>query len=161
MIEWYATFGSDRERPMQVATAAQTRRLEQEAIDRGATWPGLMAQAGQGIAKVALECLPQVRGARVLVLVGPGNNGGDGLVVARHLHDAGARVTVYVWRRTMRLDDWPRVDTLARGIPEVDASADSDRTIVKMLATEAVLVVDALLGIGLTRPLDEDICGIV
>jgi len=120
-----------------------------------------MAQAGQGIAEVALACLPQVRGARVLVLVGPGNNGGDGLVVARHLHDAGARVTVYVWRRTMRLDDWPRADTLARGIPEVDASADSDRTIVKMLATEAVLIVDALLGIGLTRPLDEDICGIV
>src|SRR6266536_2941209 len=83
----------------QLVTTAEMRALEQAAVDAGATWAGLMEQAGWGVAQIAMRLLGHVQGKRVLVLVGPGNNGGDGLVVARHLYDAGARVTLYLWRR--------------------------------------------------------------
>ena len=86
-------------KPMKLVGTAQMRALEQAAVDAGATWPGLMEQAGWGVAQEALALLGDARGKAVVVLVGPGNNGGDGLVIARHLHDAGARVSLYLWRR--------------------------------------------------------------
>src|SRR6476660_8204842 len=87
-----------------LVTTAEMRALEQAAVDSGATWPGLMEQAGWGVAQAAMQLLGDAAGKRVLVLVGPGNNGGDGLVVARHLHDAGADVTLYLWRRATQED---------------------------------------------------------
>ncbi len=146
---------------MKVATAAQTRRLEQMAVAAGATWPSLMASAGTGMARIATAMLGEPRHARVLVLVGPGNNGGDGLVIARHLQDAGARVALYVWKRRPEADDWPRRDTRARGLPETDAEEDAGHGELARLLAQADLVVDALLGTGLSRSLDQDLCGIV
>ncbi|MDQ5853118.1 MAG: NAD(P)H-hydrate dehydratase [Chloroflexota bacterium] len=146
---------------MKVATAAQMRRLEELAVDRGANWAGLMANAGHGMAQIAMEMLHDVRRGRVLVLVGPGNNGGDGLVIARHLHDAGAHVAIYIWKRRAAQDDWPRNDTRARGIREVDAGEDTERVELAKLLEETALVVDALLGTGLTRPVEEELCSII
>lgn len=140
--------------PPFIATAAQTRRLEAAAVERGATWPGLMEQAGRGIADVITERCGPVHAQQVLVLVGPGNNGGDGLVIARHLHDAGAHVTLYLWRRTERPDDAPWRECRTRRIPEVSAADDLDQHQLNQLAVQANLVVDALLGIGVTRSLD-------
>src|SRR5690348_356266 len=95
---------------MLVVTAAEMRRLEQAAVEAGASWPGLMEQAGWGVAQEALHLLAQAGARAAAVLVGPGNNGGDGLVVARHLHDAGVRVVLYVWRRETDAPDanWQR-----------------------------------------------------
>src|SRR5690349_6081364 len=90
---------------MKLATTAQMRALEQAAVDTGATWENLMEQAGWGMAQEAMHLLGAARGQHVLVLVGPGNNGGDALISARHLHDAGARVVLYLWRRTDTPDD--------------------------------------------------------
>ena len=71
--------------------AAASRRIEKTAL--AATAPrALMAAAGQGVARLALAVAPQAR--RVQVWAGPGNNGGDGLVAARHLHQAGLEVAV-------------------------------------------------------------------
>src|SRR5690242_17819963 len=84
---------------MRIVTTEQMRRLEAAAVNAGETWPGLMEQAGWGVAQEALRLTGPGRDRQALVLVGQGNNGGDGLVVARHLHDAGLRVTLYVWRR--------------------------------------------------------------
>src|SRR5579859_6880501 len=84
---------------MKLATSAQMRTLEQAAVDAGASWHGLMEHAGWGVAHQATRQLGTMRDRCVLVLVGPGNNGGDGLVAARHLHDAGAQVVLYIWRR--------------------------------------------------------------
>jgi Uncharacterized conserved protein len=72
-----------------IVTAEQMRAIEEAAVACGATWSGLMEQAGAGVARVALEVSGDPGGCRALVLVGPGNNGGDGLVAARLLHDAG------------------------------------------------------------------------
>lgn len=146
---------------MKVATAAQTRRLEERAVEAGSTWPALMARAGAGMARIAVEMLGAARQASVLILVGPGNNGGDGLVIARHLHDAGARVTVYLWKRQPSADDWPRRDIRARGIVEIEAATDRDYAELRRLAAQADLIVDGLLGTGLTRSLDEALCALI
>lgn len=146
---------------MKIATVAQTRRLEQLAVEAGASWPDLMVRAGNGMARLAREMVRDVSPARALVLVGAGNNGGDGLVIARRLHEAGVGVALYMWRRPEAADDWPRRDVRERQISELDASADPHGVRLQRLLGEADLVVDALLGIGLTRPLEPDLCRII
>jgi NAD(P)H-hydrate epimerase len=144
-----------------IATAAQTRRLEVAAVERGATWPGLMEQAGCGIADLIAERYGPMRGKHVLALVGPGNNGGDGLVIARHGHDAGAHVTLYVWQRQARSDDEPWQACRTRSLLHLHAADDPDQQILRQLAAGSHVIVDALLGIGVTRPLDGTLRAIV
>src|SRR5438874_171284 len=81
---------------MKLVTAAQMRALEQAAVDAGISLDELMEQAGLAIAQEAWMTLGVVAGRRILVLVGPGNNGGDGLVAARHLAEWEADVAVYM-----------------------------------------------------------------
>jgi NAD(P)H-hydrate epimerase len=137
------------------------RALEQAAVDAGATWSGLMEQAGRGVAQVCLHLLGSPGQRRILVLVGPGNNGGDGLVAACHLHDAGALVTLYLWRRRDAPADHNWQYCRDRGLPEVDAAHDSDGTVLRQLLAEADLVVDGLLGMGVSRPVEGELAQIV
>lgn len=145
---------------MKLVTAEQMRALEAAAVAAGATWPGLMEQAGWGVAQVALARLAG-RARRALVLVGPGNNGGDGLVVARHLHDAGLRVALYLWRRAGPDADanWQRCRQ--RGIAEHTAADDAGQAALRELLGAADLVVDALLGAGVSRPVAGELAAIV
>lgn len=102
-----------------------------------------MERAGYAAARLALALWPQAR--RVSLLCGPGNNGGDGLVMARHLHLQGLGVDVVQVGLSERAPvDRVAAERMARqaGVPmraglDADASAD--------------LVVDALLGIGLRQ----------
>jgi hydroxyethylthiazole kinase-like uncharacterized protein yjeF len=144
-----------------LATAQQTRALEAAAVEAGATWPGLMEQAGRGIADVILHQFGSMSGRRVLVLVGPGNNGGDGLVVARHLHDVGADVTLYLAKRKERADDQPWRECRKRKIPELYAENDEQQQALRRIIQGADIVVDGLLGIGITRPLGTPFAEIV
>ncbi len=146
---------------MHIPTTAQMRALEQGAVDAGATWSGLLEQAGWGVAQEALRLLGDASGRVVLVLVGPGNNGGDGLVAARHLHDAGARVTLYLWRRTKPQSDPNWLRCRERAIPELAASEDPGAQTLGGLLPEAALVVDALLGMGISRTVGGDLAEIV
>jgi ADP-dependent NAD(P)H-hydrate dehydratase / NAD(P)H-hydrate epimerase len=143
-----------------LVTTAEMRAIEQAAVDAGATWPGLMEQAGWGVAQIAMQRLGDASGKRVLVLVGPGNNGGDGLVVARHLHDAGAVVTLYLWRRDSQADANGQ-RCRERGIPEYVVSADPTRRELRRLLAESDMVVDALLGAGISRAVEGEPADIV
>ncbi|MBZ8140571.1 bifunctional ADP-dependent NAD(P)H-hydrate dehydratase/NAD(P)H-hydrate epimerase [Rubrivivax gelatinosus] len=102
----------------------------------------LMRRAGLGVARLALALAPHAR--TVAVLAGPGNNGGDGLVAARHLHAAGKAVRVLLLGDEQRLPA-DAADALqaarAAGVPIADSLDDCP----------ADLVVDALLGLGTTR----------
>lgn len=155
-----------------VATVADTRQLEADAVAGGVSWAELMERAGRGVAdeiirRWGLAADPddqagrRPRETRVLVLVGPGNNGGDGLVVARHLHDAGAKVALYIWKRVERADDQPWRECRARGIPEIRAEQDAAQQSLGQTTRRADLVIDALLGIGVDRPLDGALAAIV
>ena len=88
----------------------------------------------------------------MLVLVGPGNNGGDGLVAARYLEEWGIGVTVYVWRREVSPDPHlARVEAL--GIPIIHAQRDPDYAGLAQFAADADVIIDALLGTGASGPL--------
>lgn len=136
---------------MHLVTTEQMRSLEQAAVAAGATWAGLMEHAGWGVAQETLHYLGGVQDQRIVVLVGPGNNGGDGLVAARHLHDAGARVSLYIWERSPTTPDanWQRCRE--RDLLQVQASDDTGYQRLHELLTQANLVIDALLGMGISR----------
>jgi NAD(P)H-hydrate epimerase len=76
-------------------TCEQIRQIDRAAIE-GIGMPGviLMENAGRAAAEFVYSILVDPGRSRVLILCGPGNNGGDGFVVARHLHNAGVNVTV-------------------------------------------------------------------
>ena len=85
---------------MKIVSVEEMRLLEARCGDEGVTTDALMEQAGLAIAHAAHAILADAGippgDAGVLVLIGPGNNGGDGLVAARLLGEWGHPVTAYV-----------------------------------------------------------------
>ncbi len=138
---------------MKLVTSAQMRELEAAAVAAGSSEAQLMEEAGLAVAQEAWMLLGSLEGRKIVVLVGPGNNGGDGLVAARHLFDWGAELLVYLPR-------WHRVEERfeelrQREIPLLDGREDPDLGQLDAVLGAADLVIDALLGIGQQRPLDE------
>ncbi len=70
------------------------REIERRAAEIGLPPEVLMENAGLAIAREVKGWRGSAAGRQILILVGPGNNGGDGLVAARHLHDWGSRVHI-------------------------------------------------------------------
>jgi NAD(P)H-hydrate epimerase len=137
---------------MKLVTSQQMRDLEAEAFAAGATPEGLMETAGRLIAETVAARLGNARAKRILVLVGPGNNGGDGLVAARYLHDMAADVRVYLL--TPRTEADPNFAALVQR--EVDLIVPDDAILATQLPVEAAhadAIIDAVLGIGRQRPL--------
>ncbi len=80
---------------MKILTADEMRVADRVTTDRfGISSLELMEHAGRAVARFVLRELPQCR--RIVVLCGKGNNGGDGLVAARHLAEAGCAVSVVI-----------------------------------------------------------------
>jgi NAD(P)H-hydrate epimerase len=129
------------------------RALEQRADASGNSYAAMMERAGALTAQAMLERW-QLRDQRVLVLVGSGNNGGDGLVCARVLHDAGARVALYVWRRVPAQSDVNWELCMQREIPHTRVEDDADFSKLKSELAQTNCIVDALLGTGVTRPIE-------
>ena len=137
---------------MKLVTAAEMRELEAAAIAAGTSERQMMEEAGLAVAQEAWMLLGSLEGRRILALVGPGNNGGDALVAARHLADWGAEVAVYIprKRRDESLLDELRERDIAIGAGEDDpgfAALDG-------WLGAADLVIDGLLGTGQKRPLE-------
>ncbi len=135
---------------MKLVTVQQMRALEQAADAQGLSYAVMMEKAGRAVA----DWLENngVAGKRILVLVGPGNNGGDGLVAAHYLQQAGARVCVYCWKRDVVGDaNWQRIQ--ADSIKVVWSHEDQRYTGLKRVATQADYVLDALLGTGVSKPI--------
>ena len=135
---------------MKVVTAAQMAAIEQAADRSGVTLDTLMENAGLAVAQAARDDLGGVAGARVAVLVGPGNNGADGLVVARHLRRWGAEVVCCLLTRRPEHD--PKLDLAREYGVQILVSPDGDT--LERLLRRSHLVIDAVLGTGRSRPLD-------
>ena len=112
-----------------------------------------MENAGLAVAKSARELLRDVEGKSILVLVGPGNNGGDGLVAARHLHDWGAKIHLFLAKRKTENDKNFSVD-MERNIPWVNAFTDDNLSKYQEVLSSADMVIDALFGTGRIRPFE-------
>jgi len=123
-----------------ILTAAETRAAEQVLFDAGLSVEALMVRAGEAAAAIIVARFPAER--PVLVACGPGNNGGDGYVVARALKTAGRSVRVF-----------------ALAEPRTDAARDARSRWDGPVATDLPevgddVLVDALFGSGANRPLD-------
>lgn len=167
----------------ELLTAAQMRAIERAAIESGKvsglelmeragqgvveaifeTWPGLDVDAGQGGAAPDPADLPRNISGKVkaLVLCGPGNNGGDGFVVARLLLAKGWEVEVFLYGDREKLP--PDAKQNCKRWLELGVVLPLEKDL-ETSTMEADLVVDALFGTGLSRPLQDlglvllDIC---
>ena len=137
---------------MKIVTADQMRQIEDRSEALGVSKDALMERAGLESARYIRRLRAPLFGVPIVVLVGPGNNGGDGLVIARHLHNWGARVTAYICRDRRAPD--PKLDIVnSLDIPVIAASDDAGLARLSALLDTAHVVVDAVLGIGRIRPL--------
>ncbi len=79
---------------MKILTAEQMKQIDQECARLGTPTSVLMENAGKAVAEETRRYLGTMENQHILCLIGPGNNGGDGLVAARYLHEWGARVSL-------------------------------------------------------------------
>lgn len=142
---------------LELLTAAQMRFVERSAIDSGdVTGLALMERAGEGVVEAIFEHWPDMTGGphSAVVLCGPGNNGGDGFVVARLLHQKGWTVSTHLLGNADRLppdakanhDRWV---AMGECVPLSDRSPGTVKSMPE-------IVVDALFGTGLVRPIEGD-----
>lgn len=140
-----------------VARAAEVRELDRRAIeDFGVPSSSLMESAGRALAFEVERQLARREGQRVAILVGPGNNGGDGLVVARRLSAMGLTVEVVgvgdLVAASERSSDFALQRRLWSGVGGrvLEPSAWSG------VLGRADLAVDALFGTGLSRAIEGE-----
>jgi len=136
---------------VKVVTTAEMIDLERRSDAAGIPPSELMEHAGLAIARKIHSLVGNVAGCDILVLAGPGNNGGDGLVAARHLRDWGARVCVYL--PVKRKDDKNLQLVRERIIRVVLAENDKKYTDLHTALSTAEVVVDAMFGTGKLRPI--------
>lgn len=134
--------------PYALYTAAQVRALDQAAIACGVPGSTLMARAGEAAFKLLRRRWPEAR--RITLLCGVGNNGGDGYVLARHARAAGLDVTL------LQLGDVTRLGADAGAMLEVWLGMGGRLDPFQELPRASDLIVDALLGIGLERPVEGE-----
>ncbi|MEJ6402322.1 NAD(P)H-hydrate dehydratase [Yoonia sp. 2307UL14-13] len=166
----------------QLLTAAQMRAIEQAAIESGeVTGLELMERAGQGVVDAIFEEWPELKAKnhRAVVLCGPGNNGGDGFVIARRLKSRGWDVEVFLYGEADKLppdakvnhDKWCELGDIYPLVPgaltqAIDRSFEySDFLYDHANETEInlgaqTIYVDALFGTGLTRKFDDPLLDI-
>ena len=139
---------------MKVATASQMRELDRRATEEFGI-PSLLLMENAGLQAV-LEMdrsFPRLNTSRVAIACGKGNNGGDGLVVARHLFDRGTAVEVFLLAKKSEVkgDARTNLEIVKRlKIPIHEVTTSHDLQAIREAVGSADLIVDALLGTGTT-----------
>jgi ADP-dependent NAD(P)H-hydrate dehydratase / NAD(P)H-hydrate epimerase len=149
-----------------VLTAAQMREVDRRTTEEyGIPSILLMENAAHAVARVVTEKLGgSVKGKSILILCGPGNNGGDGAVLARILSSHGATVHALVWKGWQEAKGDARENfDIASKLPQIflrsiktrDELSDHWQSY-RAEGHKFGVMVDAVFGTGLTRPLDND-----
>ncbi|MFP3895540.1 MAG: NAD(P)H-hydrate dehydratase [Anaerolineales bacterium] len=140
---------------MKLVSIEKMGQIEEAANAAGLRYDIMMENAGKAAALATRELLRHTA-SHVLILVGPGNNGGDGLVAARYLRAWGHRVTVYIWKREREED--PNLQKVqSMDMPLVRADEDPEFEALEALVRNADVVLDALLGTGVQGSLRGDL----
>lgn len=152
--------------PSELWTRAAAAAADRHTITAiGVPSPVLMERA-------ALACAAAIEGVRagrgVLVLCGPGNNGGDGFAAARHLHNAGVRVSLLLTAPLSKLKGDAALNCsiaqkmgLAMNVVVGDDPAPALQAALAACMGRPTVVIDALLGTGTTGPLNDVIAKLV
>ena len=134
---------------MRILTTAQMHQVEQECARVGLTTDVLMENAGRAVAEEVKRILGDITQHRILFIIGPGNNGGDGLVAARHLHDWGGDVSVSLFSQRPTGD--PNLQQLQERDMKVIDVVDEGLVSFDQLLPSTGVVIDALFGTGKIR----------
>ncbi|HEU4928446.1 MAG TPA: NAD(P)H-hydrate dehydratase [Candidatus Krumholzibacteria bacterium] len=133
---------------MRVLTAEQMQKVDAETIARVVPGIELMERAGRGVARAILARYGKQ--GKACIFVGPGNNGGDGLVVARLLCEAGWKCSVHLLKTDDLTPDtsknYLRLDK--KSVNEIDANRPDWTKVATEDLADATVIVDAIFGTG-------------
>ncbi|MDQ7012761.1 MAG: NAD(P)H-hydrate epimerase [Planctomycetota bacterium] len=142
-----------------VLSREAVRKVDALAVERfGIPSIVLMENAAIGLRDRAMAMMLELGTDQVVILVGPGNNGGDGLALARHLHNAGAMPRILLTTDPDRMAQRPGdaavnlaiVRKMRLPLERLDSATGAE--VLEQAADTRVLIVDALLGTGLRDP---------
>ncbi len=143
---------------IKVVSVEQMRQIEAAADSAGISYAEMMDNAGSAIASRVLDLiakLPDPAEARVTLLIGPGKNGGDGLVAGRVIaENSGALVRFYLLARRDETDPLFKA-VQDHGLFVANAEDDQRYRVLTNMVASAHILIDALFGIGLTLPLRD------
>jgi ADP-dependent NAD(P)H-hydrate dehydratase / NAD(P)H-hydrate epimerase len=134
-----------------ILTPDEAAALDRASAERGVAVGAVMERAGFEVARATTSLLGSAYGRRAVVVCGAGNNGGDGLVAARHLSAAGMAVTVILTAPAAALRDAPRAAFRRLGATEVRVLSASGAVLEGALG-RADVCVDAVFGTGFHGP---------
>ncbi|MDF1515806.1 MAG: NAD(P)H-hydrate dehydratase, partial [Anaerolineae bacterium] len=137
---------------MKIISVEQMQTLERITNDSGVDYAEMMLRAGTGVADV-LETQIDKNSDSILFLIGPGNNGGDGLVAARILHIKGYDVLVYLSRIRDPQQDNEFRQVLENSVRIIIEEKDQAHQALREAVQSSSIIIDALLGTGSVPPL--------
>jgi len=138
--------------PIKIVTIAEMKAIEAAADQAGLSFAMMMDSAGQAVAEHILARAGTLSEDKVVVLCGSGNNGGDGLVAANRLAEAGAAVSIYALKPLDESD--AKVQRLReKGLLVVDAENDQRWRVLKNLMGGVTILVYAVFGTGARLPI--------
>ncbi|MFH1515647.1 MAG: NAD(P)H-hydrate epimerase, partial [bacterium] len=149
---------------MKVISAEMMRAIDKATIEgRGIPGLDLMESAGAGVAERVIDLLGDARGSNVSVFCGKGNNGGDGFVVARLLADEEVSVKVFLMVDAEKLtgDALHCFTKLPKKVTVIRISDENDLAEIAEQLPNEKLVVDALLGTGITGDVNNDYANVI
>jgi NAD(P)H-hydrate epimerase len=146
---------------MDVLTGAKMRMVDEETIKRFCPGLELMERAGRRVTEFILEHYPR-SGFKASIFVGPGNNGGDALVVARHLSKEGLACSLHYLASPERLTvdalkNYQRIQQRLAQYPklkEINSTRPDWSKIIEKDLIDSTIIVDGLFGTGLSRDLE-------
>ena len=140
---------------MLLCTAQQMRHLDKLAITNlGIPGIVLMENAGKGTVSAMRERYGDLTGKKVMIFVGPGNNGGDGLVIARHLHQLSSDVHLAMLVHPEQLKGDAAINMEIVNQLPIPRTVITDSDQFASLPGPWDIAVDALFGTGLKRPVE-------
>lgn len=149
---------------VEILTSQQMRRIDRRAIASfGIPEIVLMENAGIQVLNCMQRVFPDLPLRRILLMCGPGNNGGDAFVVARHLHNRHIPFAAILFgrRRRMRGTAATNLGMLARvGVKPIEVTTRAEWTKARRHLRASDLVVDGVLGTGLSRPASGLLAGV-
>ena len=138
-----------------IVTAEQMRAIDQWAIEEMGI-PGivLMENAGKAIVGRLQKIIPEITSKKIIIFCGKGNNGGDGFVIARHLHQLGTNITILLAGKFADLKGDAKINAISAKnlkVPIQELNIENINRFDHKLR-HADVVVDALFGTGLSKP---------
>lgn len=140
---------------LRIASVEQVRTIEKAADASGYSYHEMMDKAGLAAANRALEIVADIKTPRIIILVGTGNNGGDGLVAGLTIAQKNPKTEVHFYLLKERDDEYTQAAKSANLLIEV-AENDRNKDILREWVANADVLIDALFGIGIRLPIRDE-----